>query len=100
MLARSFQRALARVRRILLAGRGGGCDVFGAVPLAVDPWDAGCEVQLARLSFCCLDGPDGAAEEPQVPGLFAVSGEAATPLSYCPEAWLARWLAGHTVGVD
>src|SRR5215469_9370107 len=83
---------LQQSRRVLLAGCGGGYDVLGAVPLWVELRDRGLEVSLASLSFCYLNGLDGALIDPEVPNLYAVDGRAASSRAYCPEAWLARWL--------
>jgi hypothetical protein len=40
--------ALASARRVLLAGAGGGFDVYAALPLAIALWDQGVEVHLGR----------------------------------------------------
>ena len=87
---------------MLLAGCGGGYDVLGAVPLHAALRAAGVEVHLASLSFCYLNGLDGAAQDVEVPTMYAVTGACATEAKYCPEAWLARWLdevdgGAHTV---
>ncbi|MBN2358937.1 MAG: DUF1152 domain-containing protein [Deltaproteobacteria bacterium] len=83
---------LADATRILLAGCGGGYDVFGGVPLAVDLLDRGKQVFFASSSFCYLNGLAGASQHREAPNLYAVPGGAATVSTYCPEAWLARWL--------
>src|SRR5262249_31772065 len=84
--------ALKGRRRVMLAGCGGGYDVFGAVPLLGPLRDAGHEVHFASLSFCYLNGLDGARQHNQLPNLYVVAAEAATERTYCPEAWLARFL--------
>jgi len=38
--------------RVLIAGAGGGFDVYAGLPLAIALRDAGVEVYLANLSFC------------------------------------------------
>src|SRR5262245_1872586 len=91
---------LPHARRILLAGCGGGYDVLGAVPLLHALRAAGLEVELASLSFCYLNGLDGARQDPDVPNLYAVPGAAAAERAYCPEAWLARWLDGEYPRAD
>jgi hypothetical protein len=83
---------LGRPRRVLLAGCGGGYDVLGAVPLLHELRAAGgVEVELASLSFSNLCGLD-ADQDREHPNLHAVTARAATPYTYCPEAWLAKWL--------
>ncbi|MDX9723471.1 MAG: DUF1152 domain-containing protein [Myxococcota bacterium] len=82
--------------RVLLAGAGGGYDVLGAVPLLLGLEAAGHTVHLGNLSFSNLDSlakrcPQGVLQH--APGLYELRSEAATEDLYCPEAWLARWLA-------
>lgn len=92
MLAQPFAERLAGARRILLAGCGGGYDVLGAIPLLVALDDGQREIHLASLSFCYLNGLDGARQHPLLANLYEVPAAAATTDAYCPEAWLARWL--------
>jgi hypothetical protein len=84
---------LGPAQHILLTGCGGGYDVFGAVPLAIELLDAGRDVVLGNHSFCYLNGLDGALQQPDCPNLYRVPASAATEEAYCPEAWLARWFA-------
>jgi hypothetical protein len=84
--------ALKSPRRVLVAGCGGGYDILGGVALRHALLAAGIEVELASLSFCYLNGLDGARQDPQVPNLYEVGGDAATVQTYCPEAHLARFL--------
>ena len=90
---------LTRPRKILLAGCGGGYDVFGAVPLVVEWMQAGHEVHLANLTFCAVERLPGAMPHEQVPNLYSVGAQAATESMYCPEAWLARWME-EKLGVE
>src|SRR4051812_25155867 len=92
VLEQPIQRAIRNAKRVLLAGCGGGYDVFGAVPILVELMDAGKEVHLANLSFTSLADLDGALQQPGFPTLYEVPSSAATARAYCPEAWLARWL--------
>jgi hypothetical protein len=92
MFAQPVVELLRKSRRILLAGCGGGYDVFGAVPLLADLMGDGREVHLASLSFCYLNALEGARQHPELPNLYEVPAAAATPAAYCPEAWLARFL--------
>lgn len=92
MLKQPIEDHIKGAKRFLLAGCGGGYDVFGAIPLLVEFLDAGKEVHLANLSFCYLNGLSGAMQHPKHPNLYAVLAKTATEKVYCPEAWLARWL--------
>ncbi|WP_416968888.1 DUF1152 domain-containing protein [Streptomyces sp. 4F14] len=84
---------LRDARRVLIAGAGGGFDVYAGLPLASALRAAGKEVHLANLSFADLYGlpsevwiePDVAAVRPDTP----VRGD------YFPERALARWLDGQ-----
>jgi hypothetical protein len=93
MLKQPVETALGEARRVLLAGCGGGYDVLGAVPLMSDLIDAGHEVALANLSFAYLNALEGAVQIAEAPNLYEVGAAAATADAYCPEAWLARWMA-------
>lgn len=81
---------LRDARRVLVAGAGGGFDVYAGLPLAFALRAAGKEVHLANLSFADLYGlpsevwlqPDVAAVRPDIP----------TRGDYFPERTLARWL--------
>ncbi len=87
-------RVLSSARRILLAGCGGGYDVLGAVPLYAElSADPTREVFFASLSFTYLNGLDGAHRDAEAPSLYEVPAAAATADTYCPEAWLAKWLS-------
>ncbi|MFF5014652.1 DUF1152 domain-containing protein [Streptomyces sp. NPDC001165] len=81
---------LREARRILVAGAGGGFDVYAGLPLAFALRSAGAEVHLANLSFSDLYGLslDSWVEE----DVAAVRPD--TPLrgDYFPERALARWL--------
>ena len=82
---------LREARHVLLAGAGGGFDVYAALPLAIALADAGIRVSLASLSFTHLDAlgmdvwlePGVAAIRPDTPSAFD---------NYFPERTLARWL--------
>jgi hypothetical protein len=99
MLDQPVVAKLGQPRRVLLAGCGGGYDVLGAIPLRHVLRAAGIEVHLASLSFSYLNGLD-AAQDAEHPNLYAVTAKAATERSYCPEAWLARWLDGEDAGTN
>ncbi|HUS33108.1 MAG TPA: DUF1152 domain-containing protein [Kofleriaceae bacterium] len=89
-------------QRVLVAGCGGGYDIMGAVPLLHALRAAGRDVHLASLSFCYLNGLTNAQQDAEVPNLYAVRADAATPRAYCPEAHLAKFLddelgGSHTI---
>jgi hypothetical protein len=85
--------ALADARRILVAGAGGGFDVYAGLPLALALRADGREVHLANLSFTALElvDPDGWLD----PNVVPVGPDTAGPDDYFPERTLARWLDGH-----
>ncbi|WP_344507536.1 hypothetical protein [Dactylosporangium maewongense] len=49
--------ALAPARNVLIAGAGGGFDVYAGLPLALALWEGGTRVHLASLSFSQLELP-------------------------------------------
>ena len=85
--------ALAPARRVLIAGAGGGFDVYAGLPLALALWERGVQVHLASLSFSELElvGRESWVAEHVV----AVTPETTTPDWYFPEGTLARWLRDH-----
>ncbi|MFH8773152.1 DUF1152 domain-containing protein [Streptomyces sp. NPDC017958] len=88
-----FFTRLREARRVLVAGAGGGFDVYAGLPLAFALRSAGAEVHLANLSFSDLYGLslDSWVEE----DVAAVRPD--TPLrgDYFPERALARWLGSQ-----
>ena len=89
-----FER-LGDSQRILIAGAGGGFDVFAGLPLYFALKAAGREVFLANLSFSDLRGADEL-----VPGLYRVDA-LSDGGSYFPEKYLSSWFdtRGETVPV-
>jgi hypothetical protein len=85
--------ALAPARRVLVAGAGGGFDVYAGLPLAFALQGAGKTVHLANLSFSQLWGVP--LEDRILPALVAVDPDTAGPDDYFPERTLARWLDEH-----
>ncbi|MGW0804889.1 DUF1152 domain-containing protein [Nonomuraea sp. NPDC002799] len=84
---------LAGSYRILVAGAGGGSDVYAGLPLALALHEAGKEIHLANLSFSHLDALD-----PDVwLGEDVAEIGPGTPARdwYFPEGCLAQWLAAH-----
>lgn len=89
---------LARSKRVLIAGAGGGFDIFAGLPLYFALRAAGKEVQLANLTFTYLGGTTAEWLAPHVAEVsVATSGED----RYFPERRLAEWFAqrGERVSV-
>jgi hypothetical protein len=85
-----FQR-LKNAGKVLLAGAGGGFDVYAALPIAVALADSGIEVAFANLSFAPLDSLDLDAWLDV--NLAAIGPDTrCRPEGYFPERSLARWL--------
>jgi hypothetical protein len=85
--------ALAPARNVLIAGAGGGFDVYAGLPLALALWRAGVQVHLANLSFSelvLLERDSWATENVAV-----VTPDSASTDWYFPERTLARWLASQ-----
>jgi hypothetical protein len=85
--------ALAPARNILIAGAGGGFDVYAGLPLALALWGNGAQVHLANLSFSELELLD--QDSWPTEHVAAVTPDTASPDWYFPERILARWLAAH-----
>ncbi len=83
---------LEAARRVLIAGAGGGFDVYAGLPLALALRRRGKEVHLANLTFSYLGGSDA---ELLTPALAAITPVTNGEHSYFPERTLARWLEGR-----
>jgi hypothetical protein len=83
--------ALAGARSVLIAGAGGGFDVYAGLPLAIALWNRGITVHLANLSFTPLELIDLDAWAAQ--NVALIRPDTAGPDDYFPERALARWLA-------
>lgn len=81
--------ALAGAKRVLIAGAGGGFDVFAGLPLASALRRSGRDVVFANLSFTYLGGTDGRR---LTPACVVVRPETDGPAAYFPERHLAAWL--------
>jgi hypothetical protein len=91
LLEPPFFTRLRDARRVLVAGAGGGFDVYAGVPLALALRAAGKEVQLANLSFSDLYGLD--LDVWVDPDVAAIRPDTAVRGDYFPERTLATWLA-------
>jgi hypothetical protein len=83
--------ALASARSVLIAGAGGGFDIYAGLPLALALWHEGVQVHLANLSFSQLELID--VDSWVAHDVAAVTPDTASPDWYFPERALAQWLA-------
>lgn len=91
LLEPPFFTRLRGARRVLVAGAGGGFDVYAGVPLALALRAAGKEVHLASLSFSELYGLDLDVWVDH--DVAAIRPDTTIRGDYFPERALARWLA-------
>lgn len=89
MLKLPFFERLESSERILLAGAGGGFDIFCGLPLYFALRAAGKEVHLANLSFSALSATKAKRLSS---ALFKVDADTEHALDYFPEAFLSSWL--------
>ncbi len=89
---------LSSASRVLIAGAGGGFDVYAGLPLYFALRAAGKDVYLANLTFSHLAATDAHRLAPNVAELTA---ETWSDEQYCPELRLAEWFAqrGESVSV-
>ena len=73
----------------MIAGAGGGFDVYSGVPLFVALKNAGKSVHLANLTFTIMIGTD--AEQFHDIG-WKVTADTEGGTAYFPEKYLAEWL--------
>ncbi len=85
--------ALRPARSVLIAGAGGGFDVYAGLPLALALWRGGVQVHLASLSFSQLELVD--LDTWTARNVAAITPDTEGPDWYFPERTLARWLAAH-----
>ncbi len=79
---------LADARRILIAGAGGGFDVFSGLPLYFRLKELGKEVHLANLSFSDLRPAQGRR---LAHGVVEINADSDGRLDYFPEKYLSAW---------
>lgn len=84
-----FAERLRESKRVLIAGAGGGFDVFAGLPLYFALQRAGKHVELANLTFTYLGGTDA---ERLGPCLWRVNHASRGEAKYFPEKYLAEWL--------
>lgn len=88
-----FFEALAGSRRVLIAGAGGGFDVYAGLPLGLSLMSAGRTVYFGNLSLVNLYELDRSVWVDR--GVASVTADTASHHDYFPERTLARWLAGQ-----
>ncbi len=84
-----FFERLSGCKSVLLAGAGGGYDVFAGLPLYFALRARGVEAHLANLSFSRVDTVSGHRPAPNV---VAVEPDSDGPAGYFPEKHLSAWL--------
>src|SRR5262245_28944798 len=83
-----FFAELEESRTVLLAGAGGGFDIFSGLPLYFGLRAAGKRVHLANLSFSHLEAATG---RQLAPAALEVTAESRLAAAYFPEYHLCRW---------
>lgn len=84
---------LDSAERILVAGAGGGFDIYAGLPLALSLIHRNKQVQFANLSFSALEGLP--LDSWLAPDLAVITPETSLHQVYFPERTLAQWLALH-----
>ncbi len=92
-----FATRFDNASRVLLAGAGGGFDVFAALPMFLALRTAGKQVYLANLSFSYLGGTNA---EHLRPCLWRVDHTSGGEARYFPEKYLAEWLHANSLPSD
>jgi hypothetical protein len=83
---------LETARTVLVAGAGGGFDVFSGLPLYFGLRAAGKQVHLANLSFSHLEAATG---RQLAPAALEVTADSHVTAGYFPEWHLCRWFRGQ-----
>jgi len=95
-----FEQLQSTSKRILLAGMGGGFDIYNGIPLYFSLKEQGYSVTLANLSFTTLFET---TSRPVSAGCYQISqhSEEVSGRNYFPELYLKQWLTdqGETVDV-
>lgn len=87
-----FFREIEKAQSILLAGAGGGFDIFNGLPLYFGLRNQGKRVHLANLSFSPLFAATGRWLSP---ALLEVTADTPGRSRYFPEKYLAQWFASQ-----
>lgn len=98
MLTLPIHRLLSVSSRVLIAGAGGGFDLFSGLPLYFALKGQGKDVYLANLTFSNI--PLNAGRRP-VPELVEITADSQASSHYFPEKHLCKWFAdrGESVSV-
>jgi hypothetical protein len=88
MLELPFFQRIEQSKTILLAGAGGGFDIYCGLPLFFALRSAGRKVYLANLSFASISSVQ---EERLSPTLLKVTGDSKHSIDYFPEFFLTLW---------
>lgn len=92
MLRSPFLEALTGARNVLIAGIGGGFDIFSGLPLYFGLQADGKQVHLANLSFSLLP-PEPEAR--LAPAVLRVTATTPRVSDYFPEKHLLQWFRGQ-----
>lgn len=91
MLELPFFKELEKSKNVLLAGAGGGFDIFSGLPLYFALEAAGKQVHLANLSFSFLPPSQITKETRLSPSLLKVTADTPLYTDYFPEKFLSQW---------
>src|SRR5215471_15515606 len=83
-----FFTELEEARTVLVAGAGGGFDIFSGLPLYFGLRAAGKQAHLANLSFSHLEAATG---RQLAPAALEVTADSRVTAGYFPEYHLCRW---------
>ncbi len=92
MLTLPFFHEIEKSQSILLAGAGGGFDIFSGLPLYFGLRSQGKQVHLANLSFSPLSTTTGRRLSP---ALMEVTADTSGKNLYFPEKYLAEWFVAQ-----
>ncbi|MEU8674962.1 DUF1152 domain-containing protein [Streptomyces sp. NPDC048560] len=84
---------LESAERVLVAGAGGGFDIYAGLPVALSLMHQGKDVRLANLSFSAVEGLP--LESWLAPDVATIGPRSALHQAYFPERTLAQWLELH-----
>ena len=92
--------SLSRCKNVLIAGMGGGFDIFCSLPLYYELRQRGITVHLANLTFTQTQYAKNTVRVPGAPGetVAGITAQTQSVLLYFPELHLARWLAAEEGG--
>lgn len=91
MLKLPFYAEIEKSHNILLAGAGGGFDIFSGLPLYFGLRAEGKQVHLANLSFSFLPPIQITKQDRLSPSLLKVTADTPLFTDYFPEKFLSQW---------